>query len=378
MINRVHDLEQLKELMTAFPVVAILGSRQCGKTTLANQIHYDHYFDLENPRDLARLDQPQIALENIQGLIVIDEIQRKADLFPLIRYLIDKGIKQEYLILGSASRDLITQSSETLAGRIGYYYLSGFSLDDIGYLNWNQLMLRGGYPKSYLALNDQQSFLWRTHYITTFLERDIPQLGIQIPSSTLRRFWTMLSHYHGQILNYNEIGRSFGTSDSTVRKYIEILEGTFMIRLLMPWHNNTSKRLVKSPKLYFRDSGIFHALQSISTQEELYTNPKLGSSWEGFALEQLMCVLKKEANNVYFWSTHGGAEVDLFWMHGGKNYAAEFKYMDAPRLTKSMHIALEDLTLEQLFVIYPGNQEYRLHERVVVLPLEKIRTTLLK
>jgi hypothetical protein len=378
MINRAHDLEQLKELMTVFPVVAILGSRQCGKTTLANQIHYDHYFDLENPRDLARLDQPQIALENIQGLIVIDEIQRKADLFPLIRYLIDKGIKQKYLILGSASRDLITQSSETLAGRIGYYYLSGFSLDDIGYSNWNQLMLRGGYPKSYLALNDQQSFLWRTHYITTFLERDIPQLGIQIPSSTLRRFWAMLSHYHGQILNYNEIGRSFGASDSTVRRYIEILEGTFMIRLLMPWHNNTSKRLVKSPKLYFRDSGIFHALQSIRTQEELYTNPKLGSSWEGFALEQLMRVLHKEANNVYFWSTHGGAEVDFFWMQGGKNYAAEFKYMDAPRLTKSMHIALEDLTLEQLFVIYPGNQEYRLHQRVVVIPLEKIGTTLPK
>lgn len=370
MIKRENDLQKIESLLEQFPVVAILGSRQCGKTTLANQISFDHYFDLENPRDLARLDQAQIALELLNGRIVIDEIQRKAELFPLLRYLVDQNLKQQYLILGSASRDLISQSSETLAGRIAYYHLSGVSIEDVGTHHMDQLMIRGGYPKSFLASNDDQSYIWRTQYIATFLERDIPQLGIQIPSSALRRFWTMLSHYHGQILNYSEVGRSFGASDVTVKKYIDILESTFMIRLLMPWFNNTSKRLVKSPKLYLRDSGIFHALQSIKTQAELYAHPKLGSSWEGFALEEALRSIDKEANEVYFWSTQGGAEVDLFWTQGGQNYAVEFKYMDAPRLSKSMHIALEDLSLEHLFVIYPGHQEYRLNSRVTVLPLE--------
>ncbi len=370
MIKRKNDLQKIESLLEQFPVVAILGARQCGKTTLANQISFDHYFDLENPRDLARLDQAQIALEHLSGRIVIDEIQRKAELFPLLRYLVDQNLKQQYLILGSASRDLISQSSETLAGRIAYYHLSGVSIEDVGTHHMDQLMIRGGYPKSFLASNDDQSYIWRTQYIATFLERDIPQLGIQIPSSALRRFWTMLSHYHGQILNYSEVGRSFGASDVTVKKYIDILESTFMIRLLMPWFNNTSKRLVKSPKLYLRDSGIFHALQSIKTQAELYAHPKLGSSWEGFALEEALRSIDKEANEVYFWSTQGGAEVDLFWTQGGQNYAVEFKYMDAPRLSKSMHIALEDLSLEHLFVIYPGHQEYRLNSRVTVLPLE--------
>ncbi|HPJ13013.1 MAG TPA: ATP-binding protein [Caldisericia bacterium] len=370
MIQRKNDLQKIEALLEQFPVVAILGARQCGKTTLAKQIPFDHYFDLENPRDLARLDQAQIALENLQGRIVIDEIQRKSELFPLLRYMVDQKLEQQYLILGSASRDLISQSSETLAGRIAYYHLSGFSLEDVGFQKMDQLMIRGGYPKSFLAVNDEQSYMWRIQYIFTFLERDIPQLGIQIPSTALRRFWTMLSHYHGQILNYSEIGRSFGASDVTVKKYIDILESTFMIRLLMPWFNNTSKRLVKSPKLYLRDCGIFHALQSIKTHAELYTHPKLGSSWEGFALEETVRSIEKEANEVYFWSTQGGAEVDLFWMQGGKNYAAEFKFMDAPRLSRSMHVALEDLSLEHLFVIYPGHQEYPLNPRVTVLPLE--------
>ena len=373
MIKRENDLHKIETLLEQFPVVAILGARQCGKTTLANQISFDHYFDLENPRDLARLDQAQITLENLSGRIVIDEIQRKAELFPLLRYLVDQKLKQQYLILGSASRDLISQSSETLAGRIAYHHLSGVSIADVGTHHMDQLMIRGGYPKSFLAANDEQSYLWRTQYISTFLERDIPQLGIQIPSSALRRFWTMLSHYHGQILNYSEIGRSFGASDVTIKKYIDILESTFMIRQLMPWFNNTSKRLVKSPKLYLRDSGIFHALQSIKTQAELYAHPKLGSSWEGFALEETMRSIGKEANEVYFWSTQGGAEVDLFWMQGGQNYAVEFKYMDAPRLSKSMHIVLEDLSLEHLFVIYPGHQEYPLNSRVTVLPLERFK-----
>jgi len=229
--------------------VAILGPRQCGKTTLARTMNADHYFDLENPQDAARLDQPQLALEDLTGLIVIDEIQRMPELFTLLRYLVDQGRERKFLILGSASRDLIRQSSESLAGRIAYYYLGGFRLHDIGPENMKTLWLRGGLPKSFLAASDEESYLWRNQYVTTFLERDIPQLGITIPARTLRRFWLMLSNYHGQILNYAELGRSFGVSDMTVRKYCDILEGTFMIRILQPWYANIGKRIVKRPKL---------------------------------------------------------------------------------------------------------------------------------
>jgi len=288
MLSRTEYLDQLKKLTGQFPVTAILGSRQCGKTTLANAIGGDYYFDLENPRDIERFSQPQLALESLKGLIVIDEIQRIPELFPILRFLVDTNKDQRYLILGSASRDLISQSSESLAGRIGYMYLGGFSINETGCENWRTLLLRGGYPRSFLADSDDQSYEWRQQYITTFLERDIPALGISIPSLTLRRFWIMLSHYHGQILNYSELARSFGISDSTVKRYIDILCGTFMTRLLMPWHINISKRLVKAPKLYIRDSGIFHALQSITSEGELLANPKKGASWEGFALEEII------------------------------------------------------------------------------------------
>ncbi|HPV22435.1 MAG TPA: ATP-binding protein, partial [bacterium] len=311
MLHRTEHLEQLRKLTQQFPVTAILGSRQCGKTTLARAMGGDHYFDLENPRDMERLSQPQLALESLKGLIVIDEVQRFPDLFPLIRFLVDTNKNQKYLILGSASRDLISQSSESLAGRIGYMYLGGFSINETGGENWRTLLLRGGYPRSFLAGNNEQSYEWRQQYITTFLERDIPALGISIPSLTLRRFWIMLSHYHGQILNYSELARSFGISDSTVKRYIDILCGTFMVRLLMPWHVNISKRLVKAPKLYIRDSGIFHTLQSITSDEELLANPKKGASWEGFALEEIVRTLKKSENEVFFYATHSGAEKDL-------------------------------------------------------------------
>lgn len=353
--------------LKAFHVTAILGPRQCGKTTLALSFKAEHRFDLENPRDVARMEQPQLALENLKGLIVIDEIQRMPDLFPLLRYLVDSHGDQKYLILGSASRDLIRQSSETLAGRIAYYHLGGFRLSDIESEKITALWLRGGLPRSFLSDTDEESLVWRQQYISTFLERDIPQLGITIPARTLRRFWTMLSHYHGQILNYSELGRSFGVSDMTVRKYCEILEGAFMIRLIQPWAVNIGKRIVRRPKLYMRDTGLFHALMSIETYDQMQLSPKLGASWEGFALECICSVLNRDSD-LYFWRTHAGAELDLFWRWSGRNWGVECKYRDAPKLTRSMKAAIEDLELAGLWVIYPGNTRYRLAENIEVLP----------
>jgi predicted AAA+ superfamily ATPase len=373
LIDRKADQATLAKLLSIFPVTAILGPRQCGKTTLARTLAAAAYFDLENPRDLARLEQPQLALEDLTGLIVIDEIQRLPDLFPLLRYLVDQGEKRKFVILGSASRDLIRQSLETLAGRIAYFQLGGFRLSDIAPRDVKALWQRGGLPRSFLAASDDESLLWRNQYITTFLERDIPQLGIKIPARTLRRFWTMLSHYHGQILNYAELGRSFGVSDMTVRKYCDILEGTFMVRLLQPWSVNIGKRLVKRPKLYLRDSGLFHALLSIETPEQLHASPRLGASWEGFALDCVCRTLDKEDGGLYFWHTHAGAELDLFWQVAARNWGVEFKYEDAPRLTRSMKTVVEDLELERLWVVYPGKAAYRLTEKIQVLPLADIR-----
>jgi len=372
LIERKTDQAILARYMSVFPVTAILGPRQCGKTTLARTLAADYYFDLENPQDLARLEQPQLALEDLTGLIVIDEIQRLPDLFPLLRYLVDQGKNRKFVILGSASRDLIRQSSESLAGRIAYFQLDGFRLSDIDPGSIKTLWWRGGLPRSFLSTSDDESLLWRNQYIATFLERDIPQLGITIPARTLRRFWIMLSHYHGQILNYAELGRSFGISDMSARKYCDILEGTFMIRILQPWSVNIGKRLVKRPKLYLRDSGLFHALLSIETPEQLYTSPRLGASWEGFALDCVCRTLEKEDGDLFFWHTHAGAELDLFWQAGGQNLGVEFKYEDAPRLTRSMRTAVEDLKLERLWVIYPGKKAYRLAENVQVLPLADI------
>ena len=373
LIDRKTDRATLAKLMSVFPVTAILGPRQCGKTTLARTLAADSYFDLENPQDLARLEQPQLALEDLAGIIVIDEIQRLPDLFPLLRYLVDQGKKRKFVILGSASRDLIRQSSESLAGRIAYFQLGGFRLSDIDPGDVKALWQRGGLPRSFLAASDDESLLWRNQYITTFLERDIPQLGITIPARTLRRFWTMLSHYHGQILNYAELGRSFGVSDMTVRKYCDILEGTFMVRTLQPWSVNIGKRLVKRPKLYLRDSGLFHALLSIETPEQLHASPRLGASWEGFALDCVCRTLDKEESDLYFWHTHAGAELDLLWQAAGRNWGVEFKYEDAPRLSRSMKTAVEDLELERLWVVYPGKAAYRLAEKVQVIPLAAIR-----
>ena len=352
--------------------MAILGARQCGKTTLAHEMPYDHFFDLENPRDLARLEQPQLALEDLKGLIVIDEIQRKQDLFPLLRYLGDHHRKQKYLVLGSASRDRIAESSESLAGRISYYYLDGFMLEEVGRTSMHRLWLQGGFPRSFLARSLEASQLWRESYISTFLERDLPQLGISIPSHTLRRFWIMLSHYHGQVLNFSELGRAFGISDMTVRKYVDILKGTFMVRLLQPWYTNVGKRLIKSPKLYIRDSGLFHTLQEIETRAQLHSHPKLGASWEGFALEQILCQFQVSEGEAYFWGTHSGAQMDLFVQKKGKSWGFEFKFADAPKMTKSMRVAIDDLKLEALWVVYPGKESYRLDSKVTVIGLKDI------
>ncbi len=368
-IPREHDISQVKKHIDLFPVTAILGPRQSGKTFLSKQINYAHHFDLENPRDLAKLDQPQLALEDLEGLIIIDEIQRKPNLFELIRYLVDNNPKQKYLILGSASKDLIRQSSESLAGRIGYYYLGGLSLSDVTPGNLKNLWLKGGFPRAFLTNTPEESFLWLSNYVTTFLERDIPQLGINIPANTLRRFWTMISHYHAQILNYSELGRSFGISDVTVRKYIDILQGTFMLRILKPWHANLKKRTVKSPKIYLRDSGLFHTLMSIENMDQLISHNKLGASWEGFALECVIKGLGKTDDDFYFWNTHSGAELDLFWQSEGKNWGVEFKYADAPKLTPSMKIALNDLQLEHLWIVYPGKDSYTLADNISTLPI---------
>lgn len=372
LIERDKDQAAVAALLNIFPVTAILGPRQVGKTTLAKTFRPDHIFDLENPRDFATLENPQLALEKLEGLIMIDEIQRKAELFPLLRYLVDNNPKQRFLILGSASSNLRQQSGESLAGRIGYHYLTGLNLAETGVDSMETLWLRGGFPRSFLTESDSLSMTWRTNFISTFLEKDLKVLGINVPAATMYRFWTMVSHYHGQTINYSELGRSFGINDKTAKLYLSILEDTFMVRQLMPWHANLSKRLVKSPKIYLRDSGIFHALQSINTQQELRTNPKIGASWEGFALEELVSMLGKRDSEVFFYGAHSGVEIDLYWQEKGKKMGAEFKYMDAPGTTKSMHQAIADLDLDELWVIYPGDKKYQLTEKIWVVPLVKV------
>ncbi|MEW6367348.1 MAG: ATP-binding protein [Acidobacteriota bacterium] len=372
MIDRPVDKAAIRKLMAGFPVTAILGPRQAGKTTLAREFAAVHFFDLENPRDLAMFAEPQLTLESLSGLIVIDEIQRVPELFPLIRHLVDTRSDQRYLILGSASRRLIRQSSESLAGRIAIHELGGFRLSDVGADHSRELWMRGGLPPSFTAVTDDHSHLWREQYVTTLLERDIPQLGITIPSATLRRFWTMLCHCHGQVLNQSELARAFGISDMTVRNYLDILEGAFMVRLLQPWYMNIGKRLVKRPKLYLRDSGLLHALLAVRSHRDLAGHNKIGASWEGFAVEAAARSIGKRNDELAFWSTHAGAEVDLFWQEHGENWAVEVKYSDAPRLTRSMAIAVEDLALSHLWVLYPGNAAYPLAPKITTLPISSV------
>jgi|SRR3990167_2923560 len=375
-IIRINEINILFQRLKNSAVVALLGPRQCGKTTLARQLSNKfpqnnvHFFDLEDPVDIARLDNPILALENLKGLVIVDEIQRRPELFPILRVLVDRqNQKTNYLILGSASRDLLRQGSESLAGRVSYLELGGFSLNTAE-MEQKKLWVRGTFPRSYLADNEKTSFSWRSDFITTFLERDIPNLGLSIPSATLRRFWMMLAHYHGQIFNASEMGRSFGADDLTMKRYLDILSGTFMVRQLQPWFYNTKKRLIKRPKIYFRDSGIFHALSSIRNLSELERHPKLGASWEGFALEQAVCHLGLKEEEVFFWGVHTGASLDILYQRGGSWWGIEIKYNDAPKLTPSMRSAMEELELKHLWVLYPGDKEYPLDKGVSVVPLD--------
>ena len=369
LMKRLVYLDQITRHLRVQPICAILGARQVGKTTIARQFADQsdqkvEFFDLENPIHLASLDNPMLTLSKYENyLIVIDEIQRKPDLFPILRVLVDDPIKKyTFLILGSASRELIRQSSETLAGKIGYIELPPFTLNEIG--NSDKLLIRGGFPRSYLAESDEDSFLWREGYISTFLERDLPNLGFDVSAQLMHRFWMMLCFYHGQAFNAHEIATSLMLSDKTIIKYLDILAGTFMIRVLQPWFENIKKRQVKTPKIYFRDSGLFNALSSIHSITELAKTPKIGPLWEGFALEQIISCLQIRSEDCYFWSTHNEAEIDLFAFKGGKRLGFEFKYTESPKITKSMNIALNDLNLDHLYIIFPGTFSFAMSEKI--------------
>jgi len=329
------------------------------------------YFDLEDPADLRRLEAPLRALEGLTGLVIIDEVQRQPGLFEVLRVLVDRPKNAaRFLLLGSASLSLVKGVSESLAGRIGFVDLSGFNLQEIGPAHFARLWTRGGFPRSFLASDDLTSLIWRDNFMRTFLERDIPQLGISIPAMTLRRFWTMIAHYHGQVWNAADFARSLGTSENTARRHLDILAGAYMVRILPPWFENLSKRQVKAPKIFIRDSGIFNALLQLRTLADMRGHPKLGASWEGFALEQVLSTL--DARDPYFWATHAGAELDLLLTIGSRRFGFEFKYGDAPARTRSMLVALQDLNLDRIIIIYPGDREYELEDRIAAVPIGQV------
>jgi predicted AAA+ superfamily ATPase len=374
MLQRPALLHHVRTALERSRVVALIGPRQCGKTTLARElveVDSPRYFDLEDPVSLARLDEPMTALRDLRELVVIDEIQRRPELFPILRVLADRQpLSARFLVLGSASPELLRQSSESLAGRLEIVVMGGFSLAEVGIEAQARHWLRGGFPLSFLAGTETNSRVWRKNLIQTFLERDLPQAGITIPTIALLRFWTMLAHYHGQIWNAVEPARSLGVSEPTVRRYLDLLTGMFMIRQLPPWHANLKKRQVKAPKIYFRDTGLLHQLLGIRSEQDLLSHPKCGASWEGHVIEETIKAL--EPDEAWFWATHNGAEIDLILLKDGHLLGVECKRMDAPRLTPSMQIALGDLKLERIAVVYPGTKRYPLAERVEVVPLEAL------
>lgn len=378
MIDRKRDIKKLVSLLKRHPVVGIIGARQVGKTTLARSLSdqirsASFYFDLENPEDLARLADPMLALKGLKGLVVIDEIQRLPGLFPILRVLVDRPkASARFLVLGSASPELLRQGSESLAGRIIYHELGGFSLDDVGIKNYFRLWLRGGFPRSYLASSDTMSEEWRRGFIQTFLERDLPQLGITIRSTTMHRFWSMLSHYHGQIWNASEFGRSFGVADTTVRSYLDLLSSALVVRQLLPWHENISKRQVKSPKVYIADSGLLHTLLGIKTRSDLERHPKVGASWEGFVIEQIIRWMGFRKEDCFFWATHAGAELDLLVVRGKDKLGFEVKLTSSPRVTPSMRSALSDLKLQRLYVIHSGEETFQLERNIYAVALPQL------
>jgi uncharacterized protein len=374
MIDRKTDVRLVQTALKRSRVVALLGPRQCGKTTLARQFvaaQSLNYFDLEDPSSLARLDQPDTVLRPLRGLVVIDEIQRRVDLFPLLRVLADrKPLPARFLILGSASPDLLKQSSETLAGRLETIPLEGFRLVDLGAKMQSRHWLRGGFPLSYTARTEADSFAWRRQFLQTFLERDLPQLGVTIAAVALRRFWNMLAHYHGQIWNAAELARAMAVNESTVRRYLDLLTGVLMVRQLPPWFENLGKRQVRAPKIYLRDSGLLQALLGIANQRDLEHHPKVGASWEGYAVEEVLKALQPD--EAYYWATYSGAEIDLVLFKRGRRIGVECKRADAPTLTPSMRIAMADLKLDELLVVYPGDKRYTLAAKIDAVPLAQL------
>lgn len=379
MIQRPGHLARLRSLLEQFPVVGLIGARQVGKTTLAMALA-DAFagevtrFDLENPRHLYRLEDPMFALEGLTGLVVLDEIQLRPELFPVLRVLADRtGTPARFLVLGSASPELLRQTSETLAGRIAYHELEGLSLEEVGLERVEPLWLRGGFPLSFLAPTDAASGLWRQQFIRTYLERDLSELGIQLPSTTMRRFWTMLAHYHGEIWNGSELARAFGVSQKTVRGYLDTLCSTFMAKRLDPWHENVAKRQVKSPKVYLADSGILHTLLGLDSRQDLLEHPKVGASWEGFAINEITAHLGARPEECFFWKLHSGAELDLLIRRGSLRRGFELKLTSSPRVTPSMRAALESLDLEELIVVHAGTESYPLAPRLRAFALTRLQ-----
>lgn len=374
MIRRKRFYEMIQTALNRRSVVVLSGARQIGKTTLAREFlseHSSNYFDLEDPLSLSRLEEPKTALDPLRGLIVIDEVQRRPELFPVLRVLVDRRDNAaQFLILGSASGELLRQSSESLAGRVERIEMGGFDLSETGKDSVDLLWRRGAFPDSYLAATEADSVAWRKNFIMTLLERDFPQWGVRVPATAMLRFWSMLAHYHGQTWNAAEPARALGVNPSTVRRYLDVLTDALMIRQLQPWYANLSKRQVKAPKIYFRDSGLLHQLLGIDQERALMMHPRLGASWEGFVIEQ---VLANEAHDdAWFWATHQGAEIDLILRRGDKLYGVECKRADAPRLTSSMSGALKDLGLERIAVIYPGSKRYPISDLVEAVPLQSL------
>lgn len=376
MIERPRHVKAIERHLKRNPVVAVLGARQVGKTTLARLVARKRnaaWFDLEDPADRARLAEPELVLRAAKGLVVLDEVQRLPEVFPLLRVLADRPrTPARFLILGSASPDLLRQGSETLAGRIAFHFLPPLSLDEVGTRRLSRLWLRGGLPRSFTARSHRDSLDWRRDFIRTFLERDVPQMGVRIAAATLRRFWAMLAHWHGQTWNASEFGRSFGVSDTTVRGYLDLLADLFVVRQLQPWHENLKKRQVKSPKVYLSDAGLLHALLGLETLADLERHPKLGASWEGFALESTVAHLGAREEECFFWATFSGAELDLLVVRGGRRLGFEFKRTAKPALTKSMQVARDDLRLDELVVVHAGEHAFPLGEGVRAVPLRAL------
>ena len=376
-LKRTALLAGVEARLRQFPVVALVGARQVGKSTLARLVARARdrvsYFDLESDRDIARLSEPTLALESLRGLVVLDEIQRRPDLFPILRVLADRPRKPaRFLVLGSASPDLLRQSSESLAGRIAYLEIEGFSLDEVGAERAERLWLRGGFPLSFLAKSEASSLTWRREFVRTFLERDIPALGFRVAPALLERLWKMLAHWHGQLWNASELGRSLGLSDATMRHHLDLMASTFAVRILQPFHENLAKRQVKSPKVFVADSGILHALLGIEHRSDLEAHPKLGASFEGFVLQQLVRRLGARRDECFFWRTHDGAELDLLVVRGRHRLGFEVKRTDAPKLTPSMRSALADLRLERIDIIHAGTDTFQLSNRVRALGLPRL------